>query len=234
MTLYTPDNLILRAAAKVRRPELESQIKHLPYEPGHQFWDFGAKIPYALFPVRGVVSFQLAPPGEEEHLEVGLVGFEGFAGVSLFLGSDVAGHRTVAMTAGEGLTMPRRVFGEYLKAPIFKTAVEQHVCLLVLMLATISMCQRVHSIDKVAVGRLLLIHDRLRSDTVHLTQESLSSILGVRRATVNQVISNLRQQGAVDTVPGRLLILNRDQLERSACPCYHQIKTAYDKFVKAR
>lgn len=230
MPFHTPDNLILRAAGRSRRPELENRVQHLAYDAGRQFWDFGTRIPYVLFPVRGLISFQLSCP-EEEPIEIALTGAEGFAGIALFLGSDIAENSAIATTPGEALIMPKTVFREYLESRAFRTAVERYAHFLLVMLGMISRCQRVHSIEELLIGRLLLMHDRLQSDSVHVTQQFFSLMLGVRRASVNEVVSGLREQGAIGSEPGRVLILRRDQLEERACPCYHRIREAYDRLT---
>ena len=114
MVFYTaPENLVLHAASNGRRPQLFRKLERIALEAGHQFWRPGAPIPYALFPLRGIVSLEMSAHGKREG--IALVGRDGFAGVSLFLGSERAETGAVAFTAGEALvtlvpiSMPARL-----------------------------------------------------------------------------------------------------------------------------
>ena len=74
-----------------------------------------------------------------------------------------------------------------------------------------------------------MMRDRMESDAFPLTQEALSEMLGVRRATVNLAIGNLRTAGFVRHVRGQITIANRGGLESAACPCYEKIRREFDR-----
>ena len=66
---------------------------------------------------------------------------------------------------------------------------------------------------------LLHIHDRIDGDTLPLTQEALSQLLGVRRTTVTHVVRKLRMSGAIRTDRRGLIEIDRPRLEEAACDC---------------
>jgi CRP-like cAMP-binding protein len=227
---YT-ENILLRAAKKANRPRLFRRLDKVVFEAGHLFWPPGEPIPFVLFPERGIVSLQLSPsPGK--LVEVALVGREGFAGVSLLLGAEIPYMPAVALTAGEAFAMPPEVFHEYLHARVFRTAAEQYLRQFVVMLARMSVCHRVHGIEKLCVDCLLLMQDRTGTDSFHVTQAFFSGILGVRRASVNRAATRLQRAGAIQyDRRGRLTILDRGKLEKLACSCYYAIKAESDEFL---
>ena len=67
---------------------------------------------------------------------------------------------------------------------------------------------------------LLQTRDRTTSDTLPLTQDFLSEMLGVQRTTVNLVIKQLEDAGLVLHRRGRIEIADRKGLEAAACECY--------------
>lgn len=227
-----PQNVLLRAAQKANRPELARRLKHAVFEAGHQFWKPRTPIPYALFPVRGIISLRLSPePGR--LVEVAVVGREGVAGVPLFFGLDDPLMIPVALTGGEAVLMPPDVCRAYFQRPVFQVAVERYLVYCISMLGRISVCNRIHVIEQLFVGRLLLLHDRIQTDSFHVTQEDFAQMLGVRRATLCQIAIALRKAGAIEyDRRGRMTIRNRHKLETHACSCYQAMKAVFDRMMR--
>jgi len=228
-----PDNLLLRAAARARRPELLRRVKLVHFEPGHRFWSAGDRIPFAVFPLRGLLSLQFAA-SPEKHIEVALVGREGFAGISLVHGEDRSRMTVTGITAGEAALMSRDAFHHYMRYSVFRESVEKYVHLFLVVVSQMSICNRAHVIEKLCIGRLLQMQDRTGAESFHITQDYFSRLLGVRRATVSRAAARLQQHGAIRyDGKGRLTILDRGRLEKLACHCYHAIKSEFDHFVRA-
>ena len=227
-------NLLLRAAPAARRSKSGGRLKHVVFAAGTQFWQEGEALTHVLFPVRGILSLQM-PAGPGKRVEVGLVGTEGIAGISLLLGEPKARMTVVALTDGEAVLMPRKVFQSCLDSPGFRAAVNQYLRFFILMLAKLSACHRAHVVESLCAGRLLLMQDRTRSDSFQVTQDFLSRLLGVRRATVSRAASQLQKGGSIRyDRRGRLKILDRGRLEKAACSCYRAIKADFDRLVKAQ
>jgi Mn-dependent DtxR family transcriptional regulator len=71
---------------------------------------------------------------------------------------------------------------------------------------------------------ILLTHDRAGNDGFALTQEYLSLMLGVRRATVSTIAHKLKESGLINYRRGKLIVTDRDALEDCSCECYGLIK----------
>lgn len=69
-----------------------------------------------------------------------------------------------------------------------------------------------------------MMRDRLEADTMQLTQEFLSWMLGVRHQAVSQAAMLLQDTGAIRYSRGLVTIVNRTKLESEACPCYRLMK----------
>ncbi len=225
-----PENLVLRSVSKAK-PPIAGKLEHVTFEAGQKLWSEHEIKPYAFFPLRGAISLQLSP-GAGKRVEVAIVGREGFAGASLVAGCERTRMSAEAICGGEAFIMSRDSYRRYHEVPALRTAIDRYTQLFVTMLSRILVCNRVHVIEKVCVGRLLLIHDRIQGDSLHLTQDAFAKQLGVRRASISRVVTGLQKAGAIAyDRRGRVTIQDRQRLERLACSCYHAIKSEFDRLV---
>jgi CRP-like cAMP-binding protein len=81
-------------------------------------------------------------------------------------------------------------------------------------------CNALHPMEARLARWLLQTRDRTDSNTLPLTQDFLSEMLGVRRTTVNVVVKKLEDAGVILHRRGRIEIADRKGLEAAACECY--------------
>jgi Mn-dependent DtxR family transcriptional regulator len=65
-----------------------------------------------------------------------------------------------------------------------------------------------------------MAHDRIGDDTLKLTREFLSLMLGVRRPGVTEALKALREQGLISYGRGQITVTNRKGMERTAGGAY--------------
>jgi CRP-like cAMP-binding protein len=85
-------------------------------------------------------------------------------------------------------------------------------------------------VDQRLARWLLMSQDRLLGDVVSLTQETLASMLGTRRASVTEAAGILQKAGLITYRRGYVKIDNRRGLEAAACECYGTMKRLTDKW----
>jgi hypothetical protein len=85
-------------------------------------------------------------------------------------------------------------------------------------------CNCLHLVDERCARWLLMCHDRVGTDEFPLTQEFLSTMLGVRRATVTATARSLQGAGLITYKRGRVKIIDRPGLEEAACECYQALR----------
>jgi CRP-like cAMP-binding protein len=73
-----------------------------------------------------------------------------------------------------------------------------------------------------------MIDDRLQTAELRITQDLLARLLGTRRATVTQAANQLQDGQFIESLRGRIKILNRKGLENVACSCYLIITAQQD------
>ena len=98
-------------------------------------------------------------------------------------------------------------------------------------MAQTSVCNRHHAIDQQMCRWLLLTLDRLKASELVMTHELLSTILGVRRASVSDIAGQLQKDGLIRYERGRISVLDRPALERRSCECYMVVKKEYDRLL---
>ena len=84
-------------------------------------------------------------------------------------------------------------------------------------------CNGLHSVQQRCCRWLLMARDRSDSNELSLTHEFLAYMLGVRRASVSDVLGPLQDAELVRSTRGRITILNRAGLESGTCECYRII-----------
>jgi CRP-like cAMP-binding protein len=76
-----------------------------------------------------------------------------------------------------------------------------------------------------------MTNDRLGAEEFPLTQEFLSSMLGVRREGVSKAAGALQAGKLIRYSRGVITILNRRGLEAKSCHCYAIIKAETDAYL---
>jgi len=188
-----------------------------------------------VFPLTAVLS-TLAHGAQDEIVEVATVGNEGMAGVAVFLGSDTAGNlETLAQIPGDALCMRTRDFRKHLddNAPL-RRVLGLYTQALLSQISQSSACNRMHPAEERCARWLLMTHDRVGSSVFDLTQEFLSQMLGVRRATVTEVASMLQDRGIIRYSRGSIEVLDRGRLEACSCECYRVIRGEYERLLPSR
>ena len=94
----------------------------------------------------------------------------------------------------------------------------------------VAACNALHSVEARLARWLLHVHDRADGDVLPLTQETLAEFLGVRRTTVTQVISKLRESGAIRSNARSSIEIDRPRLEAAACECYQLMRRRIEQY----
>ncbi len=186
-------------------------------------------IEYVYFPANGVVVSLLVIISGSIATEVGMVGTEGMAGLSVLLGAETTPFSAIVQVPGDAMRM---------KADVFKALVNQggglHSLLmrythaLLIQVSQSIACKSHHPIEQRCCRWLLMTHDRVGCDQFPITHKSLSQMMGVRRASVTEVAGVLQKAGLIRYSRGQITILDRLGLEEVCCECYQSVKPKFD------
>ena len=183
-----------------------------------------APITHFVFPLDAVISL-VSRDSSGNGIETGVIGREGCAGIEAILGNELALADAIVQMPGEAASVPVRVLREAAAAhPTLQQALLGFLGTLIGQLMQSAACNRLHGVEARCCRWLLAVRDRAGRNDLPLTHEFLAEMLGVRRPTVTLVLQSLQQAGLVNGARGRLVVLDREGLVRTACDC-HTIMT---------
>jgi CRP-like cAMP-binding protein len=208
-------------------PELEQvtlPFAEVVYEPGE-------RIRHVYFPDVSVVSL-LAEVADRSTLEIGLIGNEGMAGISVFMGVDMSPHRAIVQGAGTAGRMRVAVLRkEAGRKGSLHRLLQLYAHSLLTQVSQSAACNRFHVVDARLARWLLMTGDRLGRNEFRLTQDFISNMLGVRREGVNKAAGALQKDELINYSRGQIRILNRAGLEAVSCACYAIMKGECDGYL---
>ena len=209
------------------RPHLEPvELRH-----GQILHEAGEIMEYVYFPRNAMVSL-ISHTAGGESVEVGVVGFEGMAGVSAVLGVDRSPHEAMVQIPDGGMRMPMRVLREEFKrAGALHDLLLRYTQGLLVQTSQIAACNRLHSVAERLARWLLMSYDRCVCEELPFTHEFLALMLGVRRAGVTEAAIILQTEGYINYRRGHIKIIDREGLEDFSCDCYEIVKTEFDLLI---
>lgn len=191
-------------------------------------------VEHVVFPVTGVLSL-VSEMEDGRAVEVATVGNEGMVGLPVFLqGTMTSGHHAFSQVPGRSLTMRADRFADFIAGAedgALHRVLHRYTQALMSMIARAVACNALHSVQQRACRWLLTTHDRIDGDEFLLTQEFLGQMLGVTRASVNEVARELQAQEAIDYTRGRITMLDRPKLEARTCECYAVVRDEFDRLL---
>jgi CRP-like cAMP-binding protein len=182
--------------------------------------DVGDTMKSGYFCDSGMISILSVFP-DGKSVEVGLVGNEGFAGLPLTVGFDNAATRAVVQIEGTAFRVDAETLTALLQqCPTLAQRLQQRAQILTMEVMQIAACNRLHDVEERLARWLLMCADRVGHQSLPLTQELLSQMLGTRRSSVTIAAGLLQKAGIIAYSRGEVEIVNRESLEEAACECY--------------
>jgi CRP-like cAMP-binding protein len=142
-----------------------------------------------------------------------LSGCEGMSGTSVVLGNDRSPHETYMQVEGEGQRITATNLREAMKASdSLREVLLRYVQVFMVQTAHTAIANARGRLDARLARWLLMAHDRVRDNTLPLTHEFLSLMLGARRAGVTEALHSLARQNFITAGRGEVIVLNRKGL----------------------
>jgi CRP-like cAMP-binding protein len=219
-------NLLLDLRQNERDSSFFAHAKCVQLDAEQTIYEFDDSIRAVYFPLDAVVS-SCSLMEDGSSAEVCLTGREGVVGISAIFDRQTARHWTNVLIAGTAL----RIETAALREIIATDAELQHSFLrfyrqLMSQVSQRAVCSGRHTLLQRFCFWLLLVSDRVPSDEIPLTHETIARKLGARRAGVTNVAGALQETGAIHYSRGMIQIINRAILENEVCECYRAIKEA--------
>lgn len=231
-TPNSPDACANKLLARLPASEYRHLYPHLEWVPcalKSTFYHRDQPIEHVYFPLSGEHSV-LAIMQNGTAVEVGTVGNEGLSPVDILAGSEQSLETVTCQIAGDALKMP---IGPFLEAITGNTELRRLAFrYLQAYLAQVSQavaCNRLHTIEERFAKWLLMNHDRVPGDEIHITQEFLADMLGVHRPSVSLIARHFQQLGLIRYSRGLVTILDRPAIEDASCECYGAVRKQFER-----
>ena len=227
----TSRNKLLSSLSSVDSDLLEPHLENVKLDLRKKLEQPNRRINAIYFPERGFASVVAQQPNGKE-VEVGLVGREGMTGLPIVLGNHRTPHATYIQAAGEGKCIRSADLRQAMQAnQSIRELFLKYVQAFSVQTAHTAICNARSSLDQRLARWLLMAHDRLDGNSMPLTHEFLSLMLGVRRAGVTMALNALEQSGLIERTRGQIIMRNRQGMERLAGASYGVPEAEYRRLM---
>jgi CRP-like cAMP-binding protein len=227
----TGENRLLQRLAARELSQIKPLLKQIKLETGTVLHEPGSPVEHVYFPTSGLVSM-LAIMKNGQAIETAVIGREGVVGGEIgSLGAQSAGQAMVQIE-GSALRVGAAPFLRALDGSNgFRSLINRFQSVVALQAHQSAACHAFHSVDARLCRWLLQAADTVESNTVNLTQEFLSHMLGCQRTSVTLAAHALQKSGLIRYSRGKIEILDRPAIEECACECYGVLRREIDKAV---
>ena len=184
------------------------------------------------FPTAGMISM-VVNLEDGMQAEVGIVGKEGMAGLSLAAGIDTSFVESMVQLPGAALRMSARDFRlQFQASEPFRTLILRYGESMHAQAVQTAACNGRHGLEQRLARWLLMAHDRVDGDELKLTQEFLAMMLGVHRPSITVTAGILQRAGLISYRPGHIVVLDRAALEAASCECHAAVSRWFKKAIR--
>jgi CRP-like cAMP-binding protein len=216
-------------------PDVETEMRRhcrpVRFELGRVILPEYGRIEQAWFSTSAIFS-AVVRMNDGRSVEAAATGFEGMVGVAAILGETTSQYEVTVQGAGDALQITvsdlLRLADE---APDLRDVLLRYAQIQMIQAARSAACNRLHDVEERLARWLLHMHDWAWTDCMHLTQEFLAIMLGVRRASVTVAARTLQNAGLIKYSRGEITILDRSGLESMACEDYFAIRDAFERLL---
>jgi CRP-like cAMP-binding protein len=225
------DNFLFELISKNALACDRSSVQEVSLLRGQTLFEKEVRLRHVYFPISSVASrIYLAECGHTA--EVGMVGYEGVVGISLFLGNRKTYNEAIVHVDGRALRMEARAALEaFRQCGPFQIAVLRYARTMISQLSQIAVCNSLHSVEQRLCRWLLMTLDRTSTDELDLSHHFIAQLLAVRRESITCALSHLQGERLIQTSNRRIKLLDRAGMEATACECYGAIKSDFDRLL---
>lgn len=209
--------------ARVLQP-VDLEQKQILFEPNQRIRD-------VYLPRGGLCSILSVSP-QGESIEVAVIGREGVMGLSAVLGVESVPFRGIMQIAAPAFRIEADTLAELAEThdELRHLLYRYNSALLTQVMQCVA-CNGLHSVHQRCCRWLLMAQDRVGENQLALTHEFLAQMIGVRRASVSEVLKPLQDDELIRYRRGRIEILDRDRLIASSCDCYCIVRDQFQRLL---
>ena len=214
------ENLLLaNLRSELRRP-LFDQLVPVSMEKGQNLAGVDEPARCVYFPTEGLVSI-VGLTADGGMVELGAIARDGCIGLTETLAIASTPYQATVCLPGAALRLGKQTLRAAMERDeVLRNTLLGHASRWSAELAQAVVCHRFHTVLQRLCRWLLTAADRTDLSVLEITHEALAQVIGVARPVLSRAALELQDAAAIQSRRGRIVLLNRPMLERSACECY--------------
>lgn len=181
----------------------------------------------------GILSI-IATASHDRQVEVGIIGREGMSGMACILGAERSSNTGIIQLAGSSLSIDCAHLNAVLEeSPALRHRFSLFVQSFFIQVSQTALATGKGNVEQRLARWLAMAYDRGDSDSMPLTHEFLSTMLGVRRAGVTVALHNLEGAGLIRATRGIVAIIDPLALIDYADGLYGIAEQEYERLLGA-
>jgi len=229
---YIPqENQLLAGLSDVEFGRLCSRAELVHLEKSKILYTAGDNVKYIYFPNNGMISL-LSATETGATIEVAMVGSEGVVGIPVVLKINKMPYEAMIQITTDAVKIRAEALKEeFDRGGRLQELMLRYTHVLLTQVSQSAICNRFHTVEKRLCRWLLIAHDRVKTNTLDLTQEIIAHMLGTPRTGVTMAAVSLQRAGMISYSRGKIEILDRPKMESMACECYRIIKGEVETYI---
>jgi CRP-like cAMP-binding protein len=222
---YDPTtNKLLATLPRKELQALTSSMVSVELPQGVVLFEPGEEVAQVHFPLSGMVSMVVVMQ-DGKAIETATVGREGVVGAMAGLGLHRSKVRAIAQLPASAFRISASQWRRAAESSqrITDLCIQYNEVLLDQARVTAA-CNALHLVEARLCRWLLQSRDRAGTNTLALTQEFLSEMLGVRRTSVTEVARKIQARGVISYSRGVIKILDLKTLQELSCECFETLR----------
>jgi CRP-like cAMP-binding protein len=210
-------NACLSALSSRALSLLGSHLREAIFRAGSILWPVTTPLSEVYFPSSGLISI-LVPVSDGALIEVGSICRQAAVG-AIFDPSHSHTQGVVEIGGSFTCISAQKLFSAAKENSEIRDLV--HYCRewILMQAQQTAACNAVHPADERFCRWLSQACERMDTNTVSLTQDTIASLLGIRRTTVTLIAQMLQAEGLIQYRRGKIAILDWARLRAQACEC---------------
>ena len=179
----------------------------------------------------GILSIVASALGDRQ-VEVGIMGREGMSGIPCILGSDQSPNTAIVQLSGSSFSVDGADFKRILtKSRSLRARFNRFVQSFFIQVSQSALATGKANVEQRLARWLVMAYDRGDSESLPLTHEFLSIMLGVRRAGVTVALHNLEGEGLIRATRGVITLTDVEALIAYTDGLYGIAEREYERLL---
>lgn len=223
-------NELLAAFSDDERMRIAPYMRSCELKPGEVLHKAAETRSWIYFPCGAIVSLRYVMENGNST-EIAMVGNEGMVGVSMLLSGSAALDCAVVQSGGSALRVHANELRKEFARGAMWSVLLRYMQALMAQTGQAATCNRYHTVARQLCRWLLMSLDRLPTNEMIMSQETIANMLGVRRESVAVAAAALQRVGAIEYKHGHIEVTDRPRLESLACECYKVVRAEFARLL---